>query len=249
MKKTVLTVANPEVPRTLPSDGTHVSTGHAAYGDKPAILEVGNAATRRYPNAPPIILTKGLHGVIWQSIVGYIAHIEFSSGVTARGLCTPFTVNRNLPVVPSVQAIISAKPNAAISGRYDGPNNRVRQTLFHRNRGDSEGAKAVEAIFCGDPKIAFTVLKEFCNVIAGKTFRLPKHIRPSLVHVQEAVVLSSNPHTAVAVPEEPLRLELWHSAWQRIRFSFPIHKLLDSAIHGDQECAVVAFNQTLYSIP
>jgi hypothetical protein len=94
-----------------------------------------------------IVLEEGLHGIIRQSTVS-------------------LAVNRNLPVIPSVQAVASAEPNAAIRGRQDGPDVVIRQTLLDRNRGGSEVAKTVEAIKSGNPNIAFTVLKEPCNVIA-----------------------------------------------------------------------------------
>ena len=146
MKKTVILVADPEIPRAVPGDGMHVSAGHAADGNKPAILEVGDPAHAWRP--------------------------KFARDHPERGTPTPsswqstasLAVNRNLPVLPSVQAIDSAKPNAAIPGRQNGHNVGIRQTLLHRNRGDGEVAKAVEAISGGYPNIAFTILKETYNV-------------------------------------------------------------------------------------
>ena len=79
---------------------------------------------------------------------------------------TPLAVNRHLPVIPSVQAIGSAKPNAAIPGRQDGPNNGTRQTLLDRYCGDGKVAKTVEAVGSGDPNIAFPIFKEPVNSIA-----------------------------------------------------------------------------------
>jgi hypothetical protein len=99
------------------------------------------------PNSPAIVLKDGIHGVIRQSTVS-------------------LAVNRNLPVIPSVQAIRSAKPNAAILGCENGPNEGVRQTLLARNRSHREVANAVDAIPGGHPNIAFTILKEIVNEIA-----------------------------------------------------------------------------------
>jgi hypothetical protein len=106
-----------------------------------------------------IILTEGLHGIIWQSTTGYLAPAP-------RGSCASFAVNGNLPVIPSVQAFVSAKPNAAIPGRQDGTYGGARQALLDRNCGDGEVAKSVEAIRGSYPNIAFAILKEICNLIA-----------------------------------------------------------------------------------
>ena len=71
-----------------------------------------------------------------------------------------------MPVRPSVQAIKRAKPHAPVLGRQDGQNSVIRQPLLHGNHGDSEVAKAVEAITGGDPHGAFTILKEIQNRMA-----------------------------------------------------------------------------------
>ena len=141
MKQTLIRWLIQRFPALSPAMAMHYSAGHTAHGNKPAILEVGNSAARGDPNSPAIVLKKGLHGIIRQSTVS-------------------LAVNRNLPVFPSVQAIVSAKPDAAIPGRQNGPDGGVGQTLLHGNRGDGEVAKTVEAITRGDPNIAFTILKE-----------------------------------------------------------------------------------------
>src|SRR6202140_5843548 len=102
---------------------------------------------------------------------------------------------------------MSAKPRADIPGRQDGRNSGIGQTLLHRNRWDGEVAKAVEAITGGDPHIAFTILKETLNEIAGETVRPRESIDSSLVHVQYPLVGGSDPHTAIAISEDPERLE------------------------------------------
>jgi len=51
-------------------------------------------------------------------------------------------------------------PDAAIPGRQDGHNGSIGQALLYGNRGDGEVAKAVEAIYGGDPNIAFAILED-----------------------------------------------------------------------------------------
>src|SRR6266566_283957 len=162
MNKPLILVADPEIARTVPGYGVHDSTGHRPYGNEPAIFEVGKPAKSGDPNSPAIVLKKGLHGVVWQP-------------------SSSLAVDRDLPVIPSVQAVVGAKPNAAVPIRKDGLNICIRQTLVHRNRGDSEIAKAIEAINCSDPNIALTILKKTLNEIARETVRPRKYIRPSLV--------------------------------------------------------------------
>src|ERR1700730_8931664 len=106
-----------------------VSAGHASYGNKPAALEIGNSKGRGRPNSGVIGLIEGVHIIIGQS--------------------TSLAVNRNLPVIPSVQAITRAEPNATIPRRQNGRNEVIRQTLRDRNCRDGEVAKAVETIVSG----------------------------------------------------------------------------------------------------
>jgi hypothetical protein len=56
MKKALILVADPEVVRLVPGNGTHHSVGHSSYGNEPVILEVGNTAKRADPNPSAIIL-------------------------------------------------------------------------------------------------------------------------------------------------------------------------------------------------
>jgi hypothetical protein len=188
-----------------------------------------------------MILKEGSRNLIWQSTISDLAH--------QPAVCNPLTVmartltavDRNLTVFPSVQAIKIGNPNAAIPGRQDGRNVvGVRQTLLGGNSDDSQVAKAVEAISCGYPHIAFTILKVGRNVEAGETVGLRKHIDPSLVQVQEAI-LHYDPKSAIAIPEQTVKLP---ATGQRIHLHLPANELSNSSPHGDQECAVVAFGQS-----
>jgi hypothetical protein len=147
VKKALILVADPEIPPAIAREGFHDAGGHGGYWNKPAILEVGHPVMGGNPNSPMIILKERIHVIIRQST-------------------TSLAVNRNLPVVPSVQAIPSAKPDAAIPVRQDGHNGSIGQTLLYRNRGDGNVSKAVEAIYGGDPNIAFAILEEPLDVIA-----------------------------------------------------------------------------------
>jgi hypothetical protein len=95
--------------------------------------------------------------------------------------------------------------------------------LLNRYGGDGKIAKAVEAIKGGNPNTAFAILKETGNVIARETVRMRKHVRPSLVYVQETSIRCSNPQTAIAVPEQPVRGEPLCGARKRIRLGFPVN--------------------------
>src|SRR5712691_8727888 len=128
----------------------------------------------RDPNSSAVVLKEGRHTIIRQSTAS-------------------LAVNRISPVLPSVQAIIRAKPNAAIRGRQDRHNGVIRQTLLDRNGCDREAAKAVEAITRGYPHIAFSIFKEVVDEVAGEAVRLPKHIGPSPVDMQDPLVRRSDP--------------------------------------------------------
>src|SRR5277367_5702037 len=100
MKEIVILVGDPEIPGTV--HGMHDPARHATYGNKPAVLEVGKRASRRDPNSPAIILEERVR-IIRQSTAS-------------------LAIDRNLPVIPSVQAITRSQPNAAVPGRQDRPN-------------------------------------------------------------------------------------------------------------------------------
>src|SRR6266403_1808452 len=88
------------------------------HGDKPAILKVGSSTLSERPNSPAIVLKKRLDTVIRQSTIDHLVHVEFSSpfGAAIPALCALLTVDRDLPVIPSVQTVRSAKPNTAVPG-------------------------------------------------------------------------------------------------------------------------------------
>ena len=180
MKETLL-VANPQISRAVSGDGVHLSGRHTAHRNKPAIIVVSDSAKRGDPNSPAFVLKERIR-ITRQSAVS-------------------LPISRNPPVIPSVQTISRAEPNAAIPGRQDRPNDSIRQALLHGDCGDGEVAKAVEAVHRSYPDIAFTILEEARNGIAGEAVRPREQIRPSLVDMQEALVRGSDPQTAIAIPE------------------------------------------------
>jgi hypothetical protein len=147
MKETLNGMADPDIPRAVSSDGVDESVRYSVYGNKPAVLEIGDPVICRNPDSPTVVLKEGTHHIIRQST-------------------TPLAVDRDLPVIPPVQAIASAKPNAAIPGHQNRTYRGIRQTLFHRNRGDRDVAKSVEAITGGDPNVTFAILKKAVNNVA-----------------------------------------------------------------------------------
>src|SRR5258708_39114234 len=95
-----------------------------------------------------------------------LTHESFRFTVVSRKDMAALTENRQVPVIPLVQAVKRAKPHAAICGRQNRPDNCVGQPLLHRNGGDVEFPKTIEAIKRRSPNVAFTILEETRNVIA-----------------------------------------------------------------------------------
>src|SRR5258708_26395021 len=110
MNQTAFLVANPEIPRTFFGDGMHYFAWHRADGSKPAILKIGNPARCRDPNSPVIVLKEGLQDIIRQSAIAYLTHRLLRSRARQQA-SSALAINRNLPVLPSVQAIGGTKPN------------------------------------------------------------------------------------------------------------------------------------------
>src|SRR5215467_2282130 len=98
-KETGVLVGNPQVSRLVLCDAMHGTTGNAAYGSKSVILDVSDPGSRGYPDLSAIILKQRIRG----------KSIEFPGSLHAAG-----TGNRDLSVIPSVQAAIGGEPNASI---------------------------------------------------------------------------------------------------------------------------------------
>src|SRR6516225_1537177 len=84
--------------------------------------------------------------------------------------------NRNLSIVPSVQATTSGQPDASIPVCQNRPYFVIRQPLAYSKRGDGKVAKAVQTIFGSYPNIPFTVLKECVDVLTREAVRGSNHI-------------------------------------------------------------------------
>src|SRR5208283_5094304 len=93
-----LIVADPKTPRDVLGNGANVPAGHSTCGNKPAILEVGVSAEHKYPNSPSGVLKDAVH-------------------IAVRQFCAALAVDRNLTVLPSIQTVRGANPNATIPGR------------------------------------------------------------------------------------------------------------------------------------
>ena len=59
-KKTQSLIVNPQVARSILSNGEHVSAGNASDREKPVVLEIAEPAKRGNPNSPAIILKQRL---------------------------------------------------------------------------------------------------------------------------------------------------------------------------------------------
>src|SRR5262245_30376229 len=142
--ETVILVGDANIPRVILGNSMHGSAGNAAYGDKTVILQVADAAKRRDPDSPAMILKK-------RTGVESVEFADWFGAATAR--------NRNLSIVPSVQATTSRQPNASIPVCQNRLYRVIRQPLAHSKPGDSKVAKAVQAIIGSYPNIPFTILK------------------------------------------------------------------------------------------
>src|SRR5580693_6896231 len=96
MEKTEILIADPQ-PLAVPTDRMRISAGQDVNGNEPAIIEIGSPTRCDYPNPPSVVLKEGIHIIVRQSNASLM-------------------INRGLPVIPSVQAIIRAKPDAAVVG-------------------------------------------------------------------------------------------------------------------------------------
>src|SRR5262249_29391102 len=130
-------------------------------GNKPAVLEIGDAAKCRDPESPVAILEEIAYAIIRKPAIEYLAS-SCTPCLAPLPLCGALAwraVNRDVPAIPSAQAIKRAKPDAAISGRENRPRSGTRQTLIRGHRADREIAKAIEAGLRRDPDVAFTILE------------------------------------------------------------------------------------------
>src|SRR5262249_53525460 len=116
-KKTELLVVDPKISSFVLNYGKHSSAArNAAYRIKAVILKVADAAKCGDPDSPAIILKKGTRAMA----------VEFAVGVAAAG-----AGNRDLTVIPSVQAARSCEPNASVPICQNGLHMIVRRPLFH----------------------------------------------------------------------------------------------------------------------
>src|SRR5262249_39310188 len=151
---------------------------------------------------------------------------------------------------PLAQAIKGAKPHAAISGRENRPGSGTRQTLIRGNRSDREIAKAIEAVFGGDPDVAFTIFKHPGDEIPGQTVRLRIHVCLALVYMHEAAVDGTDPQAAITIAQQTSGLESGWSARKKVGNDFPVlrRELPDSVFVGDQRSVVLVSTRRLQRV-
>ena len=93
----------------------------------------------------------------------------------------------------------------------------VDKPCFTEIVGTAKSRKRSSPSIGGHPNVAFTILEEVVDGVAGKAVRPRKQIRSSLVHMQESPVVRSDPQTAIAIAEQPIGAELPPEARKRIR--------------------------------
>ena len=218
-------LCHPEVARFVPSHEMGLSAGHALRGNKPAVRKPGKSLTREGPDSSAIVLKDRLRRIIRQS--------------------TRLAEDGHVSVIPPVQTIGGANPNAAISRCQHGPDIIAGQALFHGNGGDGELSEAVQSSIGGGPDIALTVFKKTEDEVARQAVRSRKDVGPALMYVDEPPVQCSDPKTAITVPEQPVCTKPLPKAGNRIRLGPAMEEPLDSAGHRDQQFPLV----TLIQIP
>src|SRR5215471_9956250 len=99
-------IAHPHIPVTVLCNRKHDSAGNSGNGSKASILEITQFAECGNPDSPSMVAKKG---------VGHKPVELAVSCSTARfGNC-------DLPIVPSVQSVISREPNTSIFVSQNGP--------------------------------------------------------------------------------------------------------------------------------
>src|SRR4051812_47854915 len=74
MKQTKILVGDPKISPTVLCDGLHGRAGNRAYGNKPAILKIGDSARRRGPDSPATVLKERLHSGVRERTIVNLAH-------------------------------------------------------------------------------------------------------------------------------------------------------------------------------
>src|SRR5262249_10850956 len=93
------------------------------------------------------------------------------------------------------------------------------------------------------------IFEDIGDAIASESVGLRKYVSLSLVYVNNSAAGSSNPHTAVAIAEDPASLEVPHRGGQCIRdLDFPANEPPYSPGHADQKLAVLPRHQVLEAV-
>ena len=92
-------------------------------------------------------------------------------------------------------------PHAAVAGRQHRPGRAFRQPVVRGNGRDGGVAKAVEPVVGRDPDVAFAILEEVPDVVAGQAVSLRKQVDPVPMDAKEPPVEGADPQGAVAIPE------------------------------------------------
>ena len=218
-------MTHPDVPCTVVGEGIDDSVRYGCYGNKSVGLEKDNPALRPDPHCPVRVLKEGMR------LVGQPA---------------VFAIHLDLAVHPSIQPGRCAHPKTAIPRDRNGRNSSARQTLLDGNRRDGEVAKPIEAIVGRHPNVAFPIFKESGNGSVRQAFGWGKQISSSLVDMQQPLVhQGADPHATIVIPQQPVGLE---SSGKRVRLEFSVPQLCDSVVLGNQESAVIAFEQRVDSL-
>src|SRR5581483_4203800 len=108
--------------------------------------KVDNPTPRGDPNSPSLVFEQGQSIRIRKSLSG--------------------AINGDLAVLPSVQTIQCAKPDAPVAGVQYRADIRVGQALFFGDGRNRELTKTVETIPGANPDIGLAILEQAQNVIA-----------------------------------------------------------------------------------
>src|SRR5262249_41376155 len=178
--------------------GPHDSARQARNPDESVSLQVEHPFRGRDPQAMVVIQCQPVGNTVEHGIG---SSRRGTSLVPERAFLP--AVKGDVAVLPSVQAVGRADPDASIRGSQHRPGIGAGEPLERGDARECICAKAVESPCRADPDTAFAVLVDSDDALAGETVPDTEEVGPPLVQTQQAV-MGRNPKAAIAAPEEAI---------------------------------------------
>ena len=106
-------------------------------------------------------------------------------------------------------------------------------------------AEAIETVIGRHPDVAFAILEDIPDVVAGQAIGLCIQIDAPVAHVQESAIEGAYPQRAVAVPEQMRGLEVRNVRGEGILDDLVVDESLEAVALRDQEHAIVSLDEPL----